>query len=313
MPYQQLRAALAAQTQAGARASRLLRLRDHGRGRGAAAGRDRGAAAGVRGRSRRARSRGRSSRSSAAPAARRSRTSGCSRERSETRDRVHFGRGLEGKVTAIAVFERGAAVQRPSVSAGRGRQALGPRRDPDRRPDRRERARRERAPVPAADAGVGRRRRRSRRRARLRVALAQLAEQDPLINVRQDDTRRELSVSLYGEVQKEVIQATLASEFGLDVAFRETTPICIERPDRHRRGSRDPARGVESVSRHDRAARRAGAERLGHRVPAATVDHAHVPLYVYKTARELHRAHGRVRPRGAARRASSAGRSPTAS
>jgi ribosomal protection tetracycline resistance protein len=67
-------------------------------------------------------------------------------------------------------------------------------------------------------------------KARLRVALAQLAEQDPLINVRQDDSRQELSVSLYGEVQKEVIQAALANDFGLEVTFRETTPIYIERP-----------------------------------------------------------------------------------
>src|SRR5439155_1162350 len=66
-------------------------------------------------------------------------------------------------------------------------------------------------------------------RGALRVALAQLAEQDPLINVRQDDARQEISVSLYGEVQKEVIQATLADDFGLDVGFRETTTICIER------------------------------------------------------------------------------------
>jgi ribosomal protection tetracycline resistance protein len=65
---------------------------------------------------------------------------------------------------------------------------------------------------------------------RLRVALAQLAEQDPLIDVRQDDVRQELAVSLYGEVQKEVIQATLANDFGLEVGFRETTTICIERP-----------------------------------------------------------------------------------
>ncbi len=64
----------------------------------------------------------------------------------------------------------------------------------------------------------------------LHVALAQLAEQDPLINLRQDDVRRETSVSLYGEVQKEVIQATLANDFGLDVTFRESTTICIERP-----------------------------------------------------------------------------------
>ena len=42
--------------------------------------------------------------------------------------------------------------------------------------------------------------------------------------------RQEISVSLYGEVQKEVIQATLANDFGVDVGFRETTTICIERP-----------------------------------------------------------------------------------
>ena len=67
-------------------------------------------------------------------------------------------------------------------------------------------------------------------RGRLFAALAQLAEQDPLINVRQDDTRHEVSVSLYGEVQKEVIQATLATEFGVPVGFRETTTLCVERP-----------------------------------------------------------------------------------
>ena len=37
-------------------------------------------------------------------------------------------------------------------------------------------------------------------------------------------------MSLYGEVQKEVIQATLLSDFGLDVGFSETTTICVERP-----------------------------------------------------------------------------------
>jgi ribosomal protection tetracycline resistance protein len=63
----------------------------------------------------------------------------------------------------------------------------------------------------------------------LHAALAQLAESDPLINLRQDDIRSELRVSLYGEVQKEVIQATLADEFGLDVGFRESTTICVER------------------------------------------------------------------------------------
>jgi ribosomal protection tetracycline resistance protein len=60
----------------------------------------------------------------------------------------------------------------------------------------------------------------------LRAALAQLAEQDPLINV------RDLAVSLYGEVQKEVIEATLAADYGIAVRFRETTPLYVERPRR---------------------------------------------------------------------------------
>ena len=38
------------------------------------------------------------------------------------------------------------------------------------------------------------------------------------------------SSRLYGEVQKEVIQETLANDFDIDVGFRQTTTICIERP-----------------------------------------------------------------------------------
>ncbi len=72
--------------------------------------------------------------------------------------------------------------------------------------------------------------RRPRDRPALHAALTQLAEADPLINLRQDDVRQELLLSLYGEVQKEVIEATLAEEFGLRVRFRESTVICIERP-----------------------------------------------------------------------------------
>ena len=66
----------------------------------------------------------------------------------------------------------------------------------------------------------------------LRAALGQLAEQDPLIDVRQDDHRHEIAVSLYGEVQKEVIGATLERDYGIAADFRETTVVCIERPAR---------------------------------------------------------------------------------
>ena len=62
-------------------------------------------------------------------------------------------------------------------------------------------------------------------------ALTELAEQDPLINLRQDDTRQELFLSLYGEVQKEIVAQTLEGDYGLDIEFRPTTPVCVERPN----------------------------------------------------------------------------------
>ncbi|MFE7406562.1 GTP-binding protein [Isoptericola sp. NPDC057559] len=66
-------------------------------------------------------------------------------------------------------------------------------------------------------------------RAALHAALTQLAEQDPLIGLRLDDAG-DAALSLYGEVQKEVVGATLAEEFGVAVSFRETTTFHVERP-----------------------------------------------------------------------------------
>ncbi|QTR01832.1 hypothetical protein J7S33_21475, partial [Saccharothrix algeriensis] len=63
----------------------------------------------------------------------------------------------------------------------------------------------------------------------LHAAPTRPAEQDPLIELRQDDGRREVAVSLYGEVQKEVIAAEPA-DAGPAVTFRETTALCLERP-----------------------------------------------------------------------------------
>ncbi|RQX08010.1 elongation factor G [Micromonospora globispora] len=147
------------------------------------------------------------------------------------RDRIRIGRDAEAKVTAISVFSDGDAV--PSQTAGAGRIAklwglsdvrigdvLGV--APDRPAGRHHFSppTLETVVVPCRAAD----------RAALHTALAQLAEQDPLINLRQDDLRQEISVSLYGEVQKEVIQATLADEHGVQVTFRETTTVCVERP-----------------------------------------------------------------------------------
>jgi len=150
-----------------------------------------------------------------------------------TRDRLTLHRAgtrLEGKVTAISVFERGADVRREAVTAGhiakvwgladvRIGDAVG---EP-------QAARREHHFSPPTLETVVVPSRRAEKGA-LHAALAQLAEQDPLIDLRQDDVRQELYLSLYGEVQKEVIEATLAEQYGLEVGFRESTTIHIERP-----------------------------------------------------------------------------------
>jgi ribosomal protection tetracycline resistance protein len=65
---------------------------------------------------------------------------------------------------------------------------------------------------------------------KLYVALQQLAEQDPLIRLHKNALRGEISVHLYGEVQKEVIASLLESEYGLAVEYAETQPILSEHP-----------------------------------------------------------------------------------
>jgi ribosomal protection tetracycline resistance protein len=134
-----------------------------------------------------------------------------------------------GKVTALRVFADGDAVQRDAVHAGEIAKlwGLAEIRIGDWLGEARDGVEHHFAPptfesvVEPADPAEAQ---------RLRVALSQLADQDPLIDVRQDDSRSEISLSLYGEVQQEVIEATLADDYGLAVAFRETTTICIERP-----------------------------------------------------------------------------------
>lgn len=147
-----------------------------------------------------------------------------------TRERLFLRDATEQRITAITVFDRGSDIQRPALPAGRIGKVWGlaavqigdvigaP------RPGS---ARHHFAPPTLESVIVPRR---PSDRGALRVALDQLAEQDPLINLRQDELRQELYVSLYGEVQKEVIGATLANDFHIEVDFRETTTICMERP-----------------------------------------------------------------------------------
>jgi ribosomal protection tetracycline resistance protein len=200
-----------------------------------------------------------------------------------TRDRLRFGDELEGKVTAIRVFDRGLDEQRAGVSAGEiGKLwGLAEIRIGDRVGEVRAAATRQQFAPPTLEAVVVPRD--PDDKGALRVALSQLAEQDPLIDVRQDDARQEISVSLYGEVQKEVIQATLADDFGLEVGFRETTTICVERP---------AATGEAIEILQDDA--NPFSATVGLRVEPAVpgsgvdlrldVDHRFIPLHIFKTA-----------------------------
>jgi ribosomal protection tetracycline resistance protein len=206
-----------------------------------------------------------------------------------TRERVRFGRDLDDKVTAVGVFERGSVARRTSVSAGEIGKLWGL----------------DEIQVGDWIGAVGTDGPRHRfapptlesvvvacnpdDRARLRVALGQLAEQDPLINVRQEASLGEMSVSLYGEVQKEVIQATLANDFGIDVIFRETTTIYIERPVGTGQavevlfGETNPY--VAGIGlRVDRAPTESGVKFQ------LDIDIRSVPLYIYKTAESFFEA-----------------------
>ena len=148
----------------------------------------------------------------------------------KVREHVRYGQGGEGRVTAITVFTPGVPVQRSSVSAGEIAKVvgLGAVQVGDAIGNVPVTEGQYHFPRPTLESVVVPRH--SADRGRLRVALAALVEQDPLINVRQDEARGEISVILYGEVQKEVIGATLARDYGIATDFHETTTVCIERP-----------------------------------------------------------------------------------
>jgi ribosomal protection tetracycline resistance protein len=145
------------------------------------------------------------------------------------RDRLRFGHGREAKVTAMTVFQPTGARRAAVAIGGQVVKIWGlddirigdPIGAPAARID-------QQFPPPTLETVVAACR--PADRGALHAALAQLAEQDPLINLRRDELRQEVAVSLYGEVQKEVIQATLADVYGVEVTFRDTTTICVERP-----------------------------------------------------------------------------------
>jgi ribosomal protection tetracycline resistance protein len=199
------------------------------------------------------------------------------------RDRVRFGRGRgrDGKVTAVSVFAHGGARHRAAVTAGQIARLSGLAEIQvgdviGTAPDN---AGQHHFPPPTLETALVARD--PGGKPRLHAALTELAESDPLINVRQDDTRQEIYVSLYGEVQKQVIEATLAADYGIGVRFRETTPICVERPAR-------PGTAAEVLHGPGNPF----LATLGFRIDPAppgrglsfrcAVGHASVPLYIYK-------------------------------
>ena len=146
------------------------------------------------------------------------------------RDRLRFGRDGGAKITAIGVFKSGATVPRASVAAGQigklwglsGVQIGDTLGAPGTRPSaplvRPAHAGDGGRPPPPGRPGCAARRAHPARR-------AGSADQGAA-----GDASQDMLISLYGAVQKEVIQATLANDFGIDVGFREEATICIERP-----------------------------------------------------------------------------------
>jgi ribosomal protection tetracycline resistance protein len=141
---------------------------------------------------------------------------------------VSLGDGRKATVTAVEVFEPGGAVRRDRALAGQIARVRGleharigdwiGRRPPS--------ARAAALPEPGLEARVTARD--PAVQDDLHHALAELADIDPLIAVRPD--RGAARIRLYGEVQQEVLADTLATEYGIDVDFHDTTVVCVERP-----------------------------------------------------------------------------------
>ena len=201
IPYARLRARARRADRARRGAPGLLRLGDHRRGRRRADRRHRRAAARRGADARRRRRPAPSSRSSAGRPARRSPTSGCSPARCATRDRL--ARRRQGhRDRRVRRRRRGAA---PRGGRGADRQAVGARRRPHRRRDRAcpRTAPQHRFAPPTLETIVTARRPGRPSRAPPRAHRARRA--GPADQPAPGRARR-VAVSLYGEVQKEVIE-----------------------------------------------------------------------------------------------------------
>ncbi|WP_229073267.1 translation factor GTPase family protein [Actinoplanes sp. DH11] len=143
------------------------------------------------------------------------------------RDRVPVAGSRPRAVTHIAVSEPDGVVVRPSVSAGQIAAVRGlPARigehvgDPPRRHLYRFPPPTRQALVEPVDPA---------QRLAMYAGLAELADEDPLVDLRLDENQAEAVIRLHGEVQKEVIAALLEERYGVRVRFSGTLTACIER------------------------------------------------------------------------------------
>ncbi|MEU7750296.1 translation factor GTPase family protein [Micromonospora sp. NPDC049171] len=147
--------------------------------------------------------------------------------RLRVRDRVQLAGARPETVTQIAVSEPDGVVVRPSVSAGqiaavrgvsaRIGQHVG---DPPRRHVYRFPPPTRQAIVEPVDPA---------QRLAMFAGLAELADEDPLVDLRLDEQQSEAVIRLHGEVQKEVLAALLKDRYGVRVRFSGTLTACIER------------------------------------------------------------------------------------
>jgi ribosomal protection tetracycline resistance protein len=143
------------------------------------------------------------------------------------RDRINAGGRRPTLVTEVAVSGPGGVVPCPVGRAGQIVAVRGPRlrigdslgRPPARRTYR--------FPAPALQAIVEPVD--LAQRTALFSALAELADEDPLIELRLDETDGEAAVTLHGAVQQEVIAALLEERYGVKARFLRLSVVCLER------------------------------------------------------------------------------------
>ena len=143
------------------------------------------------------------------------------------RDRVVLGGSRAEPVTEVAVSEAGALRAGSVARAGQIAVVRGPAArigDTLGRPPRR---RTHRFTPPTLQAVVEPEQ--PTQRTALFAGLTELADEDPLIDLRLDETDGEAVVRLHGQVQQEVIGALLEERYGVRARFHDTSVVCIER------------------------------------------------------------------------------------